>query len=185
MKQNMNSNHYRWEILKKEIELNDGTIKNLDDLIHKSKNFAWLMWSGSLFLIAVYLKDTDVDQQLLILCTAIIPLLFWIMDFQWRKHLRYASEREKIISKFINSDSFLKIMQDQGVSQFPILDPVGWIYTKQSKEAEVMHITKKIPSSYLINRKKFSFLQIAFYKDAGYYFLTMIIISLVFGGLYG
>ena len=180
-----NPTHYRWEILKKEIDLIDGTIRNLDDIIMKTRNFAWLMWGGSLFLIVGALKGDNVNQKLLIFCTAVIPLLFWAMDYQWRKHLRFASEREKIISKFINSEHFLSIMEDEGKAKFPVLDPVGWIYTTQSKDEQVIALKEGSQiADYFMNRKIFSFWDIAFYKDAKIYFLTMIAISIVFGFLY-
>lgn len=175
---------YRWQILQKEIDLIDGTIKNLDDLIHKSKNFAWLMWGGSLFLIVGPLAGADVDQRSLIFATAIIPLLFWLMDFQWRRHLRYAGERQKTISRFINSSDFLEGLDDQGTAKFPLLDPVGWTYTRQTTDPKVLLVIEDVNPSYLIDREKFSTLRIAFYKDAAIYFLTMTVLSVIFGLLF-
>ena len=163
----------------------------LDPPCTKSKNFAWLIWGGSLFVIAGPLGEAVVNHQVLILTTMIIPILFWIMDYQWRKHLRYASERQKMVSIFINSDKFLEELSDQGVSVFPLLDPVGWIYIiKKEDEKEknlkgipgmMEELAKEMDQKYFIDRKQYGFWRIAFYKDAGYYFLTMIAISFVFG----
>jgi hypothetical protein len=194
---------YRWQILQKEIDLIDGTIKNLDDIIYKTKNFAWLMWGGSLFLIVGYLDESDVNHQLLIFCTVLIPIIFWLMDYQWRKHLRFASEREKIISRFINSQDFLEAIKDEGQSKFPLLDPVGWIYVQDSnaeksetkpenkntksssKDKKGSSRKMEFDSSYLVDRDMFRKRDIAFYKDAKYFFPGMIVISIAFGVLYG
>ena len=45
-------NNFRYQILMKEIDVIHSTIKNFDDIIYKTKNFAFLFWGGSLYLIA-------------------------------------------------------------------------------------------------------------------------------------
>ncbi|RIK80874.1 hypothetical protein DCC62_03075, partial [candidate division KSB1 bacterium] len=50
---------HRWELLLKEIDLIHSTIKNLDDIIFKTKNFGFLFWGGSLFLIVKDMSDMN------------------------------------------------------------------------------------------------------------------------------
>ena len=56
----MINQNYRWEILKKEIDLISHNIRNLDDIIYKTKNFAILIWGGSLYLIAQHIEAEGV-----------------------------------------------------------------------------------------------------------------------------
>ena len=141
--------NFKHELLFKEIELISGNIKNLDDIIYKTKNFAFLFWGGSLFLITKLENFGDAKIGLLIFLTVIIPIMFWTMDYRWRKHLRFASERERIISRFINSPEFNDwIKEENSEKEFPLYDPVGWIYTTDMQDQH--NFDKK----YLINRKK-------------------------------
>jgi hypothetical protein len=100
------SENYKYDLLLKEIDLIAGNIKNLDDIIYKTKNFAFAFCGGSIFLITKLDKSMADEIPVLILLTAIIPIMFWTMDFRWCKLLLMASAREKIISLFINSPEF-------------------------------------------------------------------------------
>lgn len=106
------SQNYKYDLLLKEIDLIDGTIKNLDDIIYKTKNFAFAFWGGSIFLITKLDKPIADQIPLLIALTAIIPIMFWIIDYRWRKHLLLVSARERIISLFINSSEFREWMKE-------------------------------------------------------------------------
>lgn len=101
------------------------------------------------------------------------------MDFRWRKHLRFASTREKIISLFINSPEFGEWMINENSSiKFPIYDPVGWIYTTEMESKE------NYDEKYLVDRNQFSFWDILLYKDAKWFYSVMIIVSILFGIFY-
>jgi len=79
---------FREKLILKEMEISHSSIKNLDDIIHKNKNFAFLAWGGSLYLLAKDLaSDKFIIHWWMYMLTAAIPLLFWIIDFRWRKHL--------------------------------------------------------------------------------------------------
>lgn len=176
---------YHWEVLMKEIDLIDTTIRNLDDIIFKTKNFAFVLWGGSLYLIVEQLSSNPaVNVKLLVLLTALIPLIFWMMDFQWRRHLLNASAREKIISQFLNSDAFDQwiMYKEEPKKHFPIYDPVGWIYTRKAQETE--QLARTYDNKYLTNPKANRFGKILFYKDAKLFYPVLMIVSIVFGLLY-
>ncbi|TVM02785.1 MAG: hypothetical protein CV087_08610 [Candidatus Brocadia sp. WS118] len=73
---------HRWELLLKEIDQIHSTIKNLDDIIFKTKNFGFAFWGGSLFLSTKLDKFSADKIRLLILLTAIIPIMFWTIDYR-------------------------------------------------------------------------------------------------------
>lgn len=118
------------ELLFKGLDVIQDTIKNLDDIIHKSKTFAFLTWGGSMYLITQHLNiKTDQDKGYLLLLTAVIPLLFWAMDYKWRKHILQSSMRIKIISLFLNSAEFKKMILGEtdfdGAKSFPSMTPLA------------------------------------------------------------
>ncbi len=175
-------------LLLKELDIIQDTIKNLDDIIYKTKNFAFLLWGGSLYLFVEYLTEVAPEAKVWLFgLTGIIPLLFWVMDLRWRKHLLKCSERERIISLFINSPAFSHWMEEgtnlppQG--QFPLYDPVGWIYTKKAFGVEAQK-DKPFGGQYLIDDKKFGWRRVAFYKDAYIFYGALIALSLIFAIFY-
>ncbi|MDX2285577.1 MAG: hypothetical protein NW241_15525 [Bacteroidia bacterium] len=198
---------HRWELLLKELDHIRDSIKNLDDLIYKTKNFGFLFWGGSIALIVEHLKGADDTLRPVLLgLTAVIPVLFWVMDYHWRKYLLQTSEREKVISRFLNSEAFeeLVLMGVRGETgkQFPFYDVVGWIYTVpvKRKEQRTPQETPPPPSDqsptsagettkqnashpfaqdYLIDPKKFQGWKVIWYKDAKWFYPSMILVSVV------
>jgi hypothetical protein len=171
---------HRWELLLKELDHIRDSIKNLDDLIYKTKNFGFLLWGGSIALIVEHLKDEqakdDVFRPVLLGLTAVIPLLFWVMDYHWRKYLLQTSEREQVISRFLNSEAFEELVlmgkRDKAGEQFPFYDVVGWIYT-------VSKTPQPFALGYLINPKEFRGWKVILYKDAKWFYPSMILVSVV------
>lgn len=182
------SRHHRFELLLKEIDHIHSTIKNLDDIIYKTKNFAILLWGGSLYLIAENLKTLDNVNNLIFL-TAIIPVIFWAMHFRWQKHLSMCSQRERMISFFINSTAFEKWIGNDASIRFPLYDIPGWIYTNKAS-AETKEVWKELgvafDDQYLLDAKakELRFWKLLLYKDAKWYYSIMFIISIIFGILY-
>ncbi len=171
----------RWELLLKEMDQIHDTIKNLDDIIFKTKNFGFLFWSGSLYLIVEHMKEVSQEAKTsLILMTALIPLLFWAMDYVWRKHLMLCSRRERHISHFLNSEAFEQLVlqgkKDLEGKQFPFFDVVGWIYTKTAGKT-----TDYFMDEYLIDSAEFRGWKVIAYKDAKWFYGAMILTSIVFG----
>ncbi|RMG22296.1 MAG: hypothetical protein D6730_16740 [Bacteroidetes bacterium] len=175
----------RYTILLKEIDLIQESVKNLDDLIFKTKNFAFPFWGGSLFLIADQLAGNEKFKQelipWLILATAVIPLMFWGMHFYWQKHLRNMAERERIIAAFVNSPAFHEWVNDPSGLDFPVYDPVGWIFTRQGIEEEAQRGRWQ---QHLVDLNKYSVWDILLYKDAKFYYPLMVLASVVFAWAY-
>ncbi len=159
---------FREKIILKEMDAIRETVKNLDDIIYKTKNFAFLTWGGSLVLLVKFITEKQEEAPYthwLILLSGVIPIMFWAMDYWWRKHLRMVSSRERRLSLFLNSDKLEDHLNGHhSEGKFPYYDHIGWIYTEQKLKA------KKIPQEflkeYLSNEKEFSIRKILFYKDA-------------------
>ncbi|TVL95313.1 MAG: hypothetical protein CV087_24440 [Candidatus Brocadia sp. WS118] len=120
----------------------------------------------------------------LIFLTGLIPLLFWVMDYHWRKHLLQCSRRERNISLFLNSEAFerlvLKGEKDLKGKRFPFFDVVGWIYTKTAGE----ETRDSFPEEYLTNPGEFRGWKVIRYKDAKWFYGTMFVVSMVLGASY-
>ncbi|HIP33553.1 MAG TPA: hypothetical protein EYG89_02205 [Bacteroidia bacterium] len=110
---------FRIEILKKELDTIDNSMRKIDDIGNSIKNWAIITWAGSISIILT--KPTLYSY---ILFTAFLPILFMLTDAHWRKIQRRFAYRQKEISDFLNSDkldiSFKKQMLD-----FKILDPIA------------------------------------------------------------
>lgn len=162
--------HY--DLLLKEIELLNGNIKNMDDIIHKTKNFALLLWGGSLSVLLGNLESDTVYGHLLLALTTLIPALFWGIEYRYRRHLMYMSMRDRVISKFINSAAFPTWIETGSAEpKFPLYDLGGWIYTRGAREAA------GIGEEYLVDHSSVGFWQVLFYKDAKWFYSIMIFIS--------
>lgn len=177
---------YYSELLIKELDTIQVSIKNLDDIIFKTKNFAFLIWGGSLYVISDKLHIAD-DMHIgqFFMLSAIIPILFWAMDYRWRKHILQSSKRMKIISLFLNSEEFVKFMSEEKLPPpgecFPVYDPVGWIYSIQSLAKDKTIRDDYFNRKYLIDEDEFNFFKVIFYKDACIFYLTLITLSFLLG----
>lgn len=166
--------HPRYQLLLKEIELLNGNVKNLDDLIHKTKNFGIVLWGGSVSILIGQPPDGLDNVHVLLLMTGIIPILFWMMDYQWRKHLLLISQREKVISSFVNGDAFDEwLSEGHSEPRFPLYDMAGWIYVKGMQGAA------RYGDAYLVDRQAVArFWRVLLYKEAKWFYSIMIVISI-------
>ncbi len=176
----------RYTILLKEIDLIHSNIKNLDDIIYKTKNFAIALWGGSLYLIVQHVKVEGMingfaKASLLIYLTAIIPIIFWAIHYRWQKHLSMCSARERMISWFINSQGFLFWLKGEEDVNFPVYDIPGWLYTKQADRSHWERLGVEVDEAYVLDHKDLGFWKILLYKDAKWYYSLMIVISVLFG----
>lgn len=176
---------HRWELILKEIDQIHSTIKNLDDIIFKNKNFCFLFWGGSLYLIVEHLGNISPGLKIaLTFLTGLIPLLFLGMDYNWRKHLMQCSRRERNISHFLNSEAFEQLVlqgeKDLNGKKFPLFDVVGWIYTSTADE----NTDGPYLAEYLINPQDFRGWRVILYKDAGLYYGSMLLVSIILGTIY-
>jgi hypothetical protein len=186
----MTNQNYRWEILKKQIDLIADNIRNLDDIIYKTKNFAILIWGGSLYLIVQHVEVEGAvagitKEKILVLLTALIPVIFWAIHYRWQKHLSMCSARERMISWFINSPGFPYWLNGEEDVNFPVYDVPGWLYTKQADRNHWERLGVEVDEVYLLDHRELNFWKILFYKDAKWYYLLMIVISLLFGIMHG
>jgi hypothetical protein len=109
----------QFDVLMKEVHLIDSTIDRLDEIMLRNRNWGITLWAG---LIAIILKDDTMKH--LILATAIIPLLFWLIDIRWKMALLQCSGRQERISFFLNNE--LKESFETGhISAIDLLDPTG------------------------------------------------------------
>lgn len=189
----MKSDSIFFQLILKELDTIQDIIKNLDSLIQNSKNFAMAFWGGGLYLIVQHLEVDTAAKGWLIILTAIIPILFWTMDFKWRKGILQCSIRMKNISKLLNSPDFLKITHQELFDfkdlKFPLYDPLSWFFLKSKSgkltifESEIDQIDQNnsFDIDYFRDESEPTFKRILFYKEAAFFFLTMILISLILG----
>ncbi len=189
-----------WQLLQKEMDYIEGTVKNLDDIINKTKNFTFLIWGGSLLLLTQnFPDDGPVPLKIVLLLTGVIPLLFWAVDYRWRRHLIFCAQRKEIISDFINSSDFEELIAQgkdlPAKGRFPFYDPIGSIYTQKNFEKKKKDL-KTLPGNikdgelelkldysarYLIDDKKIHFFKVVFHKDAPFYYGALVLLSILFG----
>lgn len=181
----MKSDSIYFQLILKELDTIQDIIKNLDNIIHLSKNFAFLTWGGSLYLIVQHLKVLDANKAYLVFATILIPLLFWMMDYKWRKHILQSSQRMKIISLFINSPEFDNfVLGGSGENErvkFPLYDPVGWIFTKKISGDPTNFSQTGFDPKYLRNESEITTLKVLRYKDSYLFFGTLALLSLILG----
>ena len=176
----------RYAILLKEIDQLHSTFKNLDDIIYKTKNFCIVIWGGSLLLIAQHVKvQGDIGGiskvNLLIYLTALIPVMFWAIQYRWQKSLFTCGARERMISWFINSPGFsLWLKGDEDVN-FPVYDIPGRLYTKQADRSPWERLGVQVDEAYLLDHKEIGFWKILLYKDAKWFYGIMILVSILYG----
>ncbi len=175
-----NSQNIFWELLLKEMDIIEDTVKNLDGIIHKIKYFAFTAWGGGLYLIAQHLKQIEELHHWLYLGTAIIPFLFWIIDSQWQKHLLNCTERKRNIAQFVNSADFkLLIMEETALPKkegFPFYDPIACNYTINKKGGK-SELAAEFSKKYLANEDVSTWLKAMFYKGSWLFYITMIVVS--------
>ena len=119
---------YQLEILKMEIDIIDKAITRIDEITQSTKNWAVVIWSGSIGLL---LSQPDLRQY--VVYTAVIPALFWLVDAWWRHYLEAFVYRQDRISDFLNDSDFIESHKRQRFVNFTILDPRGSHY-KETKE---------------------------------------------------
>ncbi len=192
----MTPTNHRVEILMKEMDMIQKNIHNLDNIIFRMKNFAFAFWGGALYLITEHLTEgTGMKTKWYLACTAVIPVVFWIIHTRWQRHIDMSSKREKMISYFINSPAFTQWIAGDPAIQFPLYDICGWIYTteateegqKKTKESKIPTWDRfkiKIEASYLLDHSDGRWWKLLFYKDAAWYYPIMLLFSIGFAVVY-
>ena len=123
---------FETDILRQEIDLIDKTIARIDQIQIALKGWAITVWGGSLFLVAQHLEESGI----LILLTAIIPLLFGMLDLIWAKQILIVNYRQEKLARFINAEE-----EDRN---FSFLDPLAKKYSKQQDYLDRINFKKAI-----------------------------------------
>jgi len=113
---------FRLEMLQKELDFIDSSIRKIDDIGNSIKNWAILSWTGA---IALILGKPELYRY--VVFSAIPPLLFMMLDAHWRKVQRHFIYRQETISDFLNSSKFDEAFQTRKL-KFQILDPLARKY---------------------------------------------------------
>jgi len=117
---------FKLEILKWELTSIEKVIERMDNLAQASKNWAILIWAGSISLGLG--KDAGNYRPIILFFTSIIPILFWLMDSFYRKLQRRSTYRLERITDFLNSENFTKSCESKNLINFIVLDVVGRQY---------------------------------------------------------
>lgn len=126
----------RIEILMKELDAIDSSIRKIDDIGNNIKNWSIVSWAGS---IAAILTKPELHSYMLF--TAIPPILFMFTDAHWRKIQRRFSYRQGKISDFINSKSLDEAYESRKLN-FHVLDPIARKYKSKEDFIRFISITK-------------------------------------------
>jgi hypothetical protein len=111
---------YQLDILKLEIETINGTIRQMDAMTEKIKNWAILTWAA-----ATGATITTASLNRYIAFTAAIPLAFWFVDGWYRRIQRRFIWRTVQIKEFLNDGGLKKAFDDGEVSGFVLFDPAA------------------------------------------------------------
>ena len=169
--------------IEKELDLIDNTISRLDIQIQTSKNICitlWVAWMGW-FISQQIQKDNSENFGLAILASALFPVIFWLVDYQFRKALLLCSRRQNIISLHLND---MVGNNSDNPERFPVLDPLGSLYqykigNNKIKASYNTSGTNENEESEQLPKK--SVLQILFYKEAGWFYSLLFLISIATG----
>jgi hypothetical protein len=105
------------DFLKLEFEAINKAIERLDETTQATKNWAVVLWAGSL---GVALGKPEMHPYIPI--TAALPLLFWFIDAQWRRIQRSFIFRSHRISDFLNGPALTKSIENGRLTDFIVLD---------------------------------------------------------------
>ena len=111
---------FQLELLREELKVIDNTIARLDNHTQMTKNWAVVTWVAS---VGAILSKAELRPFLGL--TAMLPLMFWFIDGNWRRLQKRSAYRAKVISQFINDGRLLQSFREQKVVDFYIFDPIG------------------------------------------------------------
>lgn len=131
---------YKLEILKWELDLINKNIERMDNFAQASKNWAVLIWVGVISLSLS--KDIDNTRSIIVLFSALIPLLFWYIDSFFRRLQRRSIFRQNKISEYLNSEIFINDCNMNAMKGIHIVDPTGVKY--RNEEVYQRFVSQKI-----------------------------------------
>ena len=104
------------EMLNAELNHIGGAIRQHDEISKSVKNWAVVTWTAS---IGLSLKEPDLHP--FVWLTAIVPLVFWIVDGSFRRIQRTFISRVREISDYVNSPGFRTAAEKGSTLEFPLL----------------------------------------------------------------
>jgi hypothetical protein len=104
------------EMLNAELHHVNAAIRQHDEITKSIKNWAVLTWTAS---IGLSLKETQLHS--FIWMTAIVPLVFWIVDGSFRRIQRSFIARVRAISDYVNSEQFQSAAEKGAKLDFTLL----------------------------------------------------------------
>jgi len=106
----------QFELLLSEINLINGAIRQHDDITKSIKNWAVLTWTAGM---GAALNEKELHPFIWV--TAVIPLVFWIVDASFRRVQRSFIARYEQIAEYVNSDTFTSDATTGGSITLPLL----------------------------------------------------------------
>jgi hypothetical protein len=104
------------ELLDTELAHITGAIRQNDEMTRSLKNWAIVTWTGS---VGLALKDPDLHRFVWV--TAVVPLVFWIVDGSFRRIQRTFIARLEAISEYVSSPAFRGAVETGSALDFPLL----------------------------------------------------------------
>ncbi|MGE0451934.1 MAG: hypothetical protein AB7O37_07960 [Vicinamibacteria bacterium] len=108
---------YQLDFLRLEYQVINQAIGRFDDVTQATKNWAVVIWAGGLALLL-----GAAEMRRYILVTAVLPLVFWFIDAQWRRIQRSFVFRLELISRFLNGDDLLESLRPKKVINLRLVD---------------------------------------------------------------
>lgn len=151
--------NYQLDFLKMEYQAINEMIKRIDEMTQKNKDWAVLLWAGS---ISGAISRAELRQYVVL--TAILPLLFWFLDAWWRSIQRTGIFRVEKISDFLNGDKLIESFRQRKLTGFQLVDPRSKQYRKLPEFKNHTKISKTI-----------------WFKEVCVFYLGLIAFSIILG----
>jgi hypothetical protein len=127
-------------------------------------------------------KENTMHLSFIIMASALFPFLFWLIDYQYRKALLSTTKRQMLMSLFLNTKTREKQFEDSSKPNFPLFDPVGWLYNNNIETLiEDCPYDIQADKKRVLLKQKLSWSAVAFYKEAKWFYLPLIVISIILG----
>lgn len=110
----------QWEILKKEIDINNNAIKQMHEFGKSIKNWTIIVWIAT---IGSALVNKEFSPYIIFITA--IPLLFWFLEAKYRVIQSKYIYRLSQIKTFLNSESFINSKIQGHFIGFKLLDTMG------------------------------------------------------------
>jgi hypothetical protein len=110
---------YQLRMIEKEIDNIQQGIARFDEQTRAIRNWTVLIWAGAVAAIISQLQEF----RQFIGVTAVIPLLFWLVDARWTFLLRAFVYRQDKIAEYLNGPDLLASFQREELVNFRVMDP--------------------------------------------------------------